>query len=166
MSRSEESSDFSKYFMPESRRLGKDKDGNVCIEDWSREMKLAFSGAFGDLGEVFETSDVLPWMNPFARYEHVIPEQVKDNVTGKLVTRLVNMPFPDKDKEPDEWFYANEAREIFVDKQRRFARKAPAMITFLLNGTLSKESRERLLALIDSNKSPILAEIKRDKNVR
>ena len=72
MSRSEESNEFNKYFMPENKRLGKDKDGNVCIEDWNREVKLAFTGAFGDLGEVLETQDELPWMDQFARYEHSV----------------------------------------------------------------------------------------------
>jgi hypothetical protein len=166
MSRSEESGEYSKHFMPESRRLGKDKDGNVCIEEWNREVKLAVNGAFGDLGEVLETSDELPWTDQFARYEHMVPEKVRDSVTGIVTTRLVKKPFPDKDQDPEEWFYANEKREIFVDKQRRFYKRAPEMITFLLNGTLSKESRSRLLALIDSNKSQVLAQIKAGKDVR
>ena len=166
MSRSEESSEYNKYFMPESRRLGKDKDGNVCIEEWNREVKLAFSGAFNDLSEVLETSDVLPWMDEHARYEHKVPEKVRDRTTGIESTVMVVKPFPDKDREPEEWFYANEKREIFVGKQRRFAEKAPAMIAFLLNGTLSKESRVRLLTLIDSNRSQVLTQIKLGKDVR
>jgi len=82
MNKSEES-DLSKVYMPESKRLGKDKDGNVFVADWKREMLLTAYGAFGDIAECLESDQPPDWMDWRKRYQHQVPKYYRSELRYK-----------------------------------------------------------------------------------
>ena len=150
--------------MPMEKRLGKDKDGIVYVERWQLEVGLAASGFFGDLADEIFQNGAQPWMDPNSRYVHTIEKKSTDK-SGKEVVQRIVVPFPKEEDDPEEYFYAKENRKAYVDLQRRFQQQAGKMITFLLNGTMTPETRKIVLGRINTNKCPILADIKKRKDV-
>ena len=149
--------DASRMAMKASARFGKDKSGTTNVATWRIELGLAAAGYFGDLAVVFDGEEHL-WMDPDADYVHTVAE--KDRLG---VVREVQKPFPIEADDPVGYRKADKKRVQFEDKQERFTKAAPKMITFLTNGTMQDETRTRVMGLIANQKNPILDEINQEK---
>jgi len=155
---SKETSDPTKYKMPEELWLGPDKDGNVFVEDWKREMGIYASGFYGDIAEALVDLKQKTWMDKNASFKWMV---TVDNGDGTV--RIEEAPFPDE-KHAD-YRRACRVRDKWEDKQSRYEEKAPQLIAFLLNGTMVKSSRKRLMRVISLNNSPILGEIRENNDI-
>lgn len=155
--------DVTKFKMPDELLLGPDKDGNVFVEEWERELAIWSAGFFGDLAECFTDNKKRSWMIRDAEFVYTVKKRVIDEITGEEKEVEEVKPFPDN-KDPS-YRSAVRKRDKWEEKQARFEEKGPQIITFLINGTMTKKSRDRLLRVISENKSPILPQIKRDNDV-
>jgi hypothetical protein len=151
--------DASRMVMRPSTRFGKDKNGATNVATWQTELGLAAAGHFGDLAVVFNGEKHL-WMDPHARFVYTVAE--KDR-SGTI--RRVQKPFPKEADDPEEYRYAVKDRDEFEDYQKRFKKAAPQMITFLTNGTMQEDTRDRVMDLISARNNPILKEIKDSNDI-
>ena len=151
-------SEHRKYEMPSHLRLGFDKNGNIDIENWEREFETKASGFFKDLVECFRDNNPRTWMDKDARF--IYYKTIKD-ADGNI--RKERSKFPSvKDEDYDD---AAEDRDIWRDKKKRFLENAPSIITFMLDGTMCNESRERLMRAIASGTSTTLKEIRENNDI-
>ena len=130
--------------MPSHLRLGFDKNGNIDIENWEREFETKASGFFKDLVECFSDNSPRTWMDKDARF--IYYKTIKDPDTGIVRKERSKFPSP-KEEDYDD---ALEDKDIWKDKKKRFLENAPSIITFMLDGTMCNESRERLMTVIAS----------------
>ena len=131
--------DSRRYEMPSHLRLGPDKDGHVFVEKWKGDMYTYSAAFFDDLTECFQDDKPRDWMTKLSTFQYY---KRTANSEGEIVlaTRASNFPKP----EAADYDEAVEDRKVWRDKKQRFEQKAPAIITFLLNGTMCNDSRDRL----------------------
>ena len=144
--------------MPEHQRLGVDKDGNVFIKEWEKNLGTCAGGFFGYLTDCFKDGIKRPWQDADADFVWMV--KVTD-VNG--VERMLPSAFPDADHASH--FRATTERNRFVKFQTEFIKEGPRIMTFLLDGTMSKESRVRLMSVIDNNNNPTLTNLQRSNDI-
>ena len=152
------SNETRKYEMPSHLRLGPDKDGNIFVEKWTGEMYTYSASFFDDLTECFQDNEPRDWMDKDAKFQYY---KRSVSTSGSVVLKKAAFP---KAEDPD-YEDAKDEKEVWKDKKKRFEQKAPAIITFMLNGTMCNESRERLLRVIDQGNSTVLKDIRRTNDI-
>ena len=92
---SSNTSETRKYEMPSHLRLGFDRNGNIDMENWERELIIKSKGFFKDLTEAFEDNQPRTWMDKNAKF--IYYKKVVDSSTGAVT--LVESKFPKKNDE-------------------------------------------------------------------
>ena len=155
---SKSSEEYHKYKMAEKHRLGPDKDGNVFTEKWEEELSIAAPLFFKDLADPLIHNKSYTWMDKHAVFQWTTRATEADGTVTET-----NAAFP---AETDASYRAAyNARERWEDKQSRFQEVAPQMISFLINGTLTESSRERLLTVLTKNRSNLLKQIRENNDI-
>ena len=117
--------------IPQEQLLGFDKDGNIFIEKWLKELSLHFSGVYGRMAECLEYLLPRPYHNPKAVFRYVdengadipVPKETVDFIGfNEVKTRMLN----------------------FNNDKTLWSNVAPKMCTNLI---LVKASQVRLLTL-------------------
>jgi len=152
------SNEYRKHEMPSHLRLGPDRDGHVDTEKWKRDLDNSAASFFDDLTECFRDGEKRDWMNKHATFQFT-----KRTTNSNGISVVNKKPFPKaEDEDYDE---ACEERRVWRAKKERFHQKAPAIISFMLEGTMCKDSRDRLLRVIDSGNSTKLRDIKQENDI-
>ena len=146
--------------MPDHQRFGPDKDGNVFPKEFMLNLITNSGSYFGYLVDCFQDLEARDWQDKHAKYIHY--KDTVDKDTG-IVTKREKIPFP---RETDEEYHDAYTKRKEWDKSRsEFEREGPTIISYLLDGTMTRDTRALVMAKIEANNIPILPTIRRKNDI-